>query len=222
MRKTITSVFALLCLTSCVAMNESTFVKFGIEYTDGKIDAESLDDYFLNSNPSYETLKNNQPDLLNHIKCVKSDYVKSKNKIQIFRFSSRDNGGLNGMTYLHLGNNYYPLGGSFGGWGVTEFVYRSDGNHSLLYYIYSCGSGIHRSYVNAFDLSNEKQYSIVGIETADAFIDYTFEISEDNSIDLYQAEIAHSYDDEGFDMFGISKERLSLEKIDSMPLTPIE
>ena len=217
MRKTITSVFALLCLTSCVAMNESTLVKFGIEYTDGKIDAESLDDYFLNSNPSYETLKNNQPDLLNHIKCVKS-----KNKIQIFRFSSRDNGGLNGMTYLHLGNNYYPLGGSFGGWGVTEFVYRSDGNHSLLYYIYSCGSGIHRSYVDAFDLSNEKHYSIVGIETADAFVDYTFEINEESNIDLYQAKIVQSYDDEGFDVFSISKKQLALEKIDSLALVPIE
>lgn len=217
--------FAIVCLTCCDTTFELSFANFGIEYTNESVDTKSLDDYFLSNEekyPSYKKLKSNQPDLLNHTKYVKSDHVISKRKVQIIRFSSQDNGGMNNMTFLRFNNDYYPLGGSFGGWGVTEFLYQKNNEHSWLYFIFSMGSGIHRSYIDAVDLSKGTYYSIIGIETADAFIDYTFELDEENNIDLYEADIYHEYDKDGFDLFSISKKRLAIDDINNMELHPID
>ncbi len=217
--------FAIVCLTCCNTTFESSFTCFGIKYTNERVDTKSLDDYFLSNEekyPSYKELKKNQPDLLKHTKYVKSDHVISKRKVQIIRFSSQDNGGMDSATFLRLNNNYYPLGGSFGGWGVTEFLYKKDNEHSWLYFIYSMGSGIHRSYVDVVDLSSGTYYSIIGIETADAFIDYTFELDKENNIDLYEADIYHEYDNDGFDLFSINKKRLAIDNINYMELHPVD
>lgn len=219
------TLFALTCLTCCTVASESFLINFGIEYTEESVDIKSLDNYFLNNKekyPSYIELKNDQPELLNHTKYVKVEPAIAKRNIKVIRFSSKDNGGLDNTTYLRLNNNYYPLGESFGGWGVTEFVYQKVDKHEWLYFLYSCGSGIHRSFVDAIDLSNGIYYSVIGIETMDAFIDYTFEIDEENNIDLYEAEIFHAYDEEGYDLFNIAKKELAIENINTLEHHPID
>ena len=53
-------------------------------------------------------------------------------------------------------NNIYLLGEYFGGHGVTQLAEYKHGQTSLLYYIYSFGSGIHRTQVGAFDFKDLK------------------------------------------------------------------
>ena len=64
------------------------------------------------------------------------------------------------QTFLEYNGNIYPIGFSFGGYGVTQFAYYNSPEKTLLYYIFSYGSGIHRTNVWAFDLTECKQMNI--------------------------------------------------------------
>ena len=64
------------------------------------------------------------------------------------------------QTFLEYNGNIYPIGFSFGGYGVTQFAYYNTPEKTLLYYIFSYGSGIHRTNVWAFDLIKCKEMNV--------------------------------------------------------------
>ena len=64
------------------------------------------------------------------------------------------------QTFLEYNGNIYPIGFSFGGYGVTQFAYYNTPEKTLLYYIFSYGSGIHRTNVWAFDLVECKEMNV--------------------------------------------------------------
>ena len=54
-------------------------------------------------------------------------------------------------------------------------------------------------------------------------IDYTFVINdEDNTIDLYKADIDSYRDNDDFSVFNIKKKNLAFAKIDEMPKTKVK
>ena len=214
----------LLLCTSCTLFtaNKGVTVRFDITYKDEKVDKESLDDYLTNNASSYAELKRNKPDILEQIKVIDSSGNDFKNNIKMFRFSTHENGFLDGATFLQANDTYYPLGSSFGGFGVTEFIRRQGDSGFWLYFIYSYGSGIHRTDVRAMNYPKGEFYTIDGLDLG-LSIDYTFEINkEDNTIDLYKADIKTTYDEGHFDHFTITKKSLAFAKIDNMPKTLVE
>ncbi len=65
---------------------------------------------------------------------------------------------LSCYSALEYDNEEYPLGGWFGGFGVTSFAIadlNEDGEFEL-YFTYSWGSGIHRSQVGYFDTASKE------------------------------------------------------------------
>ena len=59
-------------------------------------------------------------------------------------------------TFLEYNGKIYQMGIWVGGYGVTQLAYHDTIDKTLLYYINSWGSGIHRSEVFAFDFDDEK------------------------------------------------------------------
>lgn len=215
----------LFNLTACTLFytNKGTTERQVIEYTDGEIDKESLDAYFLSNEedyPSYNALKANTPSLLDNVKMLKSSESFIHN-LELFRFSSNGNGFLDGETFIYDNNNYYQLGGAFGGYGLTEFVRRQGNGGHWLYFVYSFGSGIHRTEIGIFDLLHNGLYFIKDL-TLEQGKDFTFMLDEsDNSIDLYEATITPNQSDDGFDTYLITKDKLAFQNIDDMGKTKV-
>ena len=209
----------LIGLFSCdIKVNKGLTEQHFIEYSDEEVDKNSLNKYFLDNEdvyPSYRELKKNQPYLLDHVRVVESSNFFA-NSFQILRFSQQDNGFLNGETFIYINDNYFHLGGAFGGYGVTEFVRRQGDAGRWLYFIYSYGSGIHRTELRVFDLIHLNLYSISNLSLTSSK-DYTFVLdNSDNTIDLYEASITCVYDDELFDTHIIQNGELVVENIDDM------
>ncbi len=59
-------------------------------------------------------------------------------------------------TYLEYNGKIYPMGISFGGYGVTQVANYKTRDKHLLYFIFSWGSGIHRSNIWAFDFVSQE------------------------------------------------------------------
>lgn len=215
----------LFNLTACTLFytNKGTTERYLIEYADGEIDKESLDAFFLSKEenyPSYSTLKANTPTLLDNVKMLKSSESFIHN-LELFRFSSNGNGFLDGETFIHDNNNYYQLGGAFGGYGLTEFVRRQGNGGHWLYFIYSFGSGIHRTQIGIFDLLHNGLYSINNL-VLEPGKNFTFMLDEsDNSIDLYEAAIVPIHNDDGYDTYSITNGELAFENIDDMAKTKL-
>ena len=117
---------------------------FGINYTNQEIDKALLDDYFTNDEKytNYPTLKKNTPDLLDNIKPVDITCNLDFSNIQIVRFSSNKNGFLSAGTFILDKTNpnetkVFNLGGSSGGYGVTQFVLKKNETSSWIYFLYS-------------------------------------------------------------------------------------
>ena len=65
-----------LLLVSCFEGNKGISERYEIVYSNEEVDKESLDAYFLRNDelyPNYQTLKSNQPDLLNRVKKNKDE-----------------------------------------------------------------------------------------------------------------------------------------------------
>ena len=219
---------SLVCLfcVSCTfySANKDATKRFDIEYNDERIDTQSLDEYFLNNDEysSYSELKKNSPDLLKHIKVIESSGDTFKNNFKMFRFSIEENGFLDDATFLYVNQTYYQLGVSFGGFGVTEFIRRQGDAGFWLYFIYSYGSGIHRSGLGIMNFPKGEFYTIDDLDLGTS-IDYTFVINdEDNTIDLYKADIDSYRDNDDFSVFNIKKKNLAFAKIDEMPKTKVK
>lgn len=201
-----------VCILSC--NNEKIIKRYDIEYSNEIVNIESLDAYFLDNEelyPTYKELKKNQINLLSNLKEVKTDI----DSFKMLRFSNTNNGFLDSATFIYKDNNYYNIGLAFGGYGVSEFVNIKNNKSNFLYFIYSFGSGIHRTYINAFDLNKNEMYQLLSLNL-NTNCDYTFVIDEsDNSLDLYKATI-NNKNDEGYDNFSITKESLFIENIEKI------
>lgn len=83
--------------------------------------------------------------------------ITDKYDMRIFKFDYDGGGHLYGDGFLLYGNEIYPLGISFGGWGLTSFAVADiDHNGSNeLYFTFSFGSGIHRSELGYFDMQSK-------------------------------------------------------------------
>ncbi|MDE6787867.1 MAG: hypothetical protein K2J47_00915 [Ruminococcus sp.] len=83
--------------------------------------------------------------------------ITDKYGLCIFKFDGDGGGTIYGEGFLLYENEIYPIGCSFGGWGLTSFaVTDTDHNGSNeLYFTYSCGSGIHRSALSYFDMQSK-------------------------------------------------------------------
>ncbi len=193
-----------------------------IEYTDDKINKEALDEYFSSNEelyPSYNSLKKNVPELLNNVKMIRSG-SRFSDELLSFRFSNTGNGFLDGETFIYFNGNFYHLGTAFGGYGVTELVRQQDNNGHWLYFIFSYGSGIHRTQVGVFDLIKEEFLIIEGL-MLEMHKDYTFVLDKtDNSIDLYEATIIPNDLGDGFCTYTITKGELAFDNIDTMKKKP--
>lgn len=202
-----------VCLLSC-NNNEKTIKRYDIEYSNETINVESLDAYFLDNEdlyPTYKELKKNQINLLSNVKEVKTDI----DSFKMLRFSNTNNGFLDSETFIYKDNNYYNIGSAFGGYGVSEFVNIKENKSNFLYFIYSFGSGIHRTYINAFDLNKNEMYQLASLNL-NTNCDYTFVIDEnDNSLDLYKATINNKSNGD-YDSLSIAKESLFIENIDKI------
>ena len=217
MKKNILGLLLLpVILTSCFAGNKGINKRYEVIFSNEEVDKDSLDSYFLNNEefyPNYQTLKENQPDLLNRVKKIKEDF----GTIEILKFSFIDNGFLDGMSFIHYENNYYPLGLSFGGYGLTEFVIRSGNLGAWLYFIYSSGSGIHRTHLGIFNIYYQQFYAVDNLKL-ETMKDYTLFVNKNDSIDLYEADIyQNNVDNDSFYTYSIFKKDLVYKNIDDMP-----
>ncbi len=174
--------------TSC-GINQHIFSIFDVEVNSNNVQKDKLDSY-LSNNYSYNNLKINSPDILDNAKNITPSKIESF--CQIYKFS--DCAGIVGLeTYLLYNDQFYKLGEGFGGYGVTEFAYIDSPDSKKLYYIYSCGSGIHRSNVGCFNFINETNY-IVDIEV-ELQIDIQFALSSNGtSLDIYSSDLKYNQD----------------------------
>ena len=216
---------ACLCLPSCFKANKGIAEHHDIVYTNEKIDKDALDKYFLDNDelyPSYQTLKENCPNLLDHVRCVESAGGFYASNLSMFRFSSTGNGFLDGATFLlekySDENHYFQLGSSFGGYGVTDFVRRQGDAGHWIYFLYSSGSGIHQTRIGAYERGKHQLYSFDDIELENNK-DFTLVVDEKGDIDVYEATITSHYDDEDFETFDIIKSKLVIDNLDDYKLT---
>ena len=208
-----------LCLSSCFKTNKGISEHHNIVYTNATIDKDALDKFFLaneESYPSYQTLKENCPNLLDHVKCIESAGGFYDSGISMFRFSSTDNGFLNSETFLlnkcHDGDYYFQLGGAFGGFGVTDFVRRQGNAGHWIYFLYSNGSGIHQTHIGAYEIGKHQLYSL-NVDLANNE-DFALDVDKEGNIDVYSATITPVVDDEGFETFNIVKSELVVDNVD--------
>lgn len=202
-------------LISCDSINVKKISIYGITANDSYVDKERFDNYFMsNTNlyPSYSVLKSNAPDLLNNVTEINSDL---ENEGKILRFSAEPRSGfLNGMTFLYYDDFYYALGGSFGGYGVTQFAHYKNKTEDLLYYIYSCGSGIHRTQIGVFNF-NTKENGFVDLDL-ELQLDYAFTYGDMNSINLNYANINWKSND-GYSYY-INEKDLLYKNVEKAPI----
>ena len=151
----------LLCVFLVLALSGCTNAKDGytilpMEKADGKV-YQTVIDTFLTDNEdysNYEVIKKNRPDILSHLVNITPEAL--KRKCSIYRFTYESFTGLAGETFLIYGGEVYPIGCALGGYGITEFAYMNKNGKDVLYFIYSFGSGIHRSHIGAFDFKTKK------------------------------------------------------------------
>lgn len=231
--KRIKFIFLLLIVLPLCSCSKGVFDHLLIEYSDTKVDIDGLDNY-LSDNinyPSYAELKNNQPNLLNNVKKINDEYeydgkiYDKEMSLEFYRFSSYGNGFLNNETFLRYDNGkveYYQLGTAFGGYGVTDIIVNRGDRGHWIFFIYSYGSGIHRTGLYVFDMIDHKICIIKDLKLEEN-IDYAFEYdSKKNQIDLYEATITSSYDENGFVTYEITKTNLYKEAIDELKKVTVE
>lgn len=214
-----------LCLPSCFKTNRGIAEHHDIVYTNETIDKVALDQYFSNDEemyPTYQTLKSNVPDLLDHVKCIESAGGFYASGLSMFRFSDNNNGFLDGETFLldkcYDGDYYFRLGGAFGGHGVTEFVRRQGNAGHWIYFLYSNGSGIHHTRLGAYRIGKHQFYAFDYIQLENNK-DFSLDVNENGNISIYEATITPIRDEEGFETFNIVKGKVVIESIDDYELT---
>lgn len=148
-------VFLMICLFGCDETN-TTYTLLPMKQTDGVVDIQIIDRFLTDNEDyaNYAAIKKNIPDILSYLVDVTPNSLKEKCSIYRFRYSAGSI--LSGNTFLIYDNVVYPLGVSFGGYGITEFAYINHDGQDILYFIYSWGSGIHRSHIGAFHFDTKQ------------------------------------------------------------------
>ncbi len=213
----------LLPLSSCLLIggNKGFYEQYKIEYSDKEIDIEGLDNYLTNNEdyPMYNALKDSNPDLLNNVKKIKDSYESEKygmtSAAQFYRFSSIDCGFLNNETFVSGYNTYFQLGKAIDGYGVIDIITNKGDRGFWIYVIYSYSIEEPKTDIKVYRMHDGKKHNIKNLEI-DSTKYYCFEITDKNTIDLYEAEITASYDEDGFISFEITKTNLYKEAIDEM------
>lgn len=151
MKKFLIAIVALLCfiLASC---SNSNYNIYEMKINNDPVDEKIMNEY-VSSDDDYTKLLENTPNLMSYLYNVTPKALKKK--CAIYRFSYNECGKLGGETFLVYENQVYQLGTAFGGYGVTEFAYIDTNNQNILYFIFSAGSGIHRSAIGAFDFDTK-------------------------------------------------------------------
>ena len=219
-KKLISLGLVCLFLPSCFKGNEGITEHHGIVYTEEAIDKGALNQYFLDNEelyPSYKRLKENCPDLLDHVKCIESAGGFYASGLSMFRFSSTGNGFLDGETFLldkcYDGDYYFQLGQAFGGHGVTDFARRQGDVGFWIFFLYSFGSGIHQTRVGAYEIGRHQLYSFDTVKLENNK-DFTLVVDEQRNIDVYEATIDAQYDENNFETFNIVKGKLAVDNVD--------
>mgnify|MGYP003291503748 CR=1 FL=1 len=172
-----------------LAKQPGTYTLLTMEENTDPVDVQIID-RFLASNAYgfgyYETLKQNVPDILSYLRNVTPDLL--KDQCSIYRFSYDTHTGLNGETFLIYEDEVFVLGKAVGCHGVTEFAYIEQESGEKLYFIYSFGSGLHRSHIGAFDFRTKQLTHTDGLLFQRQ--DITFCLSQDlQTLGVCQAEI---------------------------------
>ena len=215
----------LFPLSSCLLIggNKGFYEQFQMEYSDKEIDIEGLDNYLTNNEDylMYDVLKENNPNLLNNVKKIEDEYEydgKTHDRepgVDFYRFSNTDNGFLNNETFVSGYNTYYQIGKAIDGYGVTDIITNHGDRGFWIYVIDSYCIEEPKTEIKVYRMHDGKKHNIKNLEI-DSTKNYCFEITDKNTIDLYEAEITPSYDEDGFISFEITKTNLYKEAIDEM------
>ena len=180
-------VLLLVCISGCNKAN-GDYIILPMRATIGKVDKEIIDYYLANNDAyNYKEIRENAPNIISDLVNITPNSLKQK--CSIYRFRYRAGNALAGETFLVYDNTVYPLGYSFGGYGVTEFACTSNTGEEILYYIYSYGSGMHKTDIGAFNFETKEMSVYSGIRP-DHQVDIAFCLSEDGkTLGVCQAEI---------------------------------
>ncbi len=132
------SIFCLFTITSCDVFSQGNYTIYNIENITPQI-----------SNTMQAYLNENS-------KSFVADNIYDITPKELKRLCEIYKESINGETYLVYKKKTYLLGTSFGGYGVTQFAYYRSLHHQRLYYIYSFGSGVHRSAIECFDFDKQE------------------------------------------------------------------
>lgn len=225
MKKIIYLVLFIVLCVSLTGCNTSRYTIYEMKINNDVVDKDLMHEYLLrNDDFSYEAILENTPDLMDRLYNVTPKEL--KNKCSIYRFSYENCGGLGGETFLVYDDEVYLLGAAFGGYGVTEFAYRNTQEENKLYYIYSSGSGIHRSGVGAFDFKTKTMSLFTGNPTNNidelpfaGAEDISFYISDEGYLGICKAEISWKSNDT-FEVYIIDGENVlyNVKAVDFVPL----
>jgi hypothetical protein len=187
----------LLALSSCA--DNAAFHIFAPKPNGVVGDSKTLDASLNEAIPHYQAIKANYPAVLSELYDVTPSFLKSVCQLYRFSESCESLGSLEGSSLILYKEKAYPIGVSFGGYGVTHYAYGESQGKTLLYFIYSCGSGVHRSLVNAFDFSSCATESVEEKDKAFWNDDLQFTLSEEGKLEVRYS----TYDvkgEEGFDI----------------------
>lgn len=190
---------SLLLLTSCEGISNHEYSIYQVNINKNSKENnenQALIQTYLESFEENAALLENVPNLASMIVNVTPKDLDSL--CSIYRFPISGCGRYDAETLLIYNNKVHHLGFAFGGYGVTEFAYCKA--ETRLYFIYSFGSGIHRSCLAYFDFKEEVVItSLLGHvnEQVDSFTmeDVSFKVFDDtNTLGLVFATINPSED----------------------------
>lgn len=162
----------------------------------GEAAGTEVDGYLNETSELYSAVKATNPNLLSSLFNITPSCLKGV--CDLYRFEWSPNiGALEGQTYLIYQAKAYLLGEAFGGHDVTHYAYVRNQEKSLLYFIYSFGSGIHRSLINVFDFATSSVRQVDEDHKTFWDSDLQFAFSEEDKLEVRDS--TYSFEDcEGF------------------------
>lgn len=221
MKKVLCVILCVLLLSFASGCNKTKDIYkiLPVAEAEGTVDTEIIDRFLTKNHPKYQKIKKNTPGILWQLIDITPEAL--QDKCAIYRFRNRLSSGLAGTTYLIYDNKVYPIGSAFGGYGITEFAYINDSNQDMLYFIYSWGSGIHRSHIGAFNFNTKEITDYGGLIEGFQGNDIAFCLSKDNkTLGICEAEIKWTNYDTG--EVEITKGKRIFRDIDAFAFTAID
>lgn len=221
MKKVLCVILCVLLLSFASGCNKTkgTYTILPMEEADGTVDKEIIDRFLTDNSSNYKEIQKNVPDVLSQLMDITPEAL--QDKCSIYKFRKEFGTGLAGRTYLVCDNKVFPIGNALGGYGITEFAYINDSNQDMLYFIYSWGSGIHRSHIGAFNFNTKEITDYGGLIKGFQGNDIAFCLSKDNkTLGICEAEIKWTNYDTG--EVEITKGKRIFRDIDAFAFTAID